>query len=222
MRLYSYIKNNAQLTKKEVFDYQSNGRIKVNGIITNLSHIIKANEIVTLDDIELKELEYNYYIYNKPIGYICTNDLNNPKSLFNHLIFNKKIHTVGRLDKDTHGLIILTNDGKFTNYILNKNNLIEKEYIVVLKYDVNDEFIKKISSITTINNKNIDKPIVKIINHNTISIIIHEGIYHEVRELVKLSNNKVIDLQRVRIGNIKLNDLEIDKFIEIKNIKELI
>lgn len=222
MRLYSYIKNNLGLTKSEVFKYQEDLRITVNGKVTNLSHIIKENEIVYVDNIELKPMEYEYYLYNKPIGYICTNDLNNDKSLFNHLSFNKKLHTIGRLDKNSHGLIIITNDGSLTNYILSKENSIEKEYIVKVYNPINSVFLDKLSSIQTIKNKPIIKPIIKVIDDYTVSITIFEGIYHEVRELIKLSGNKVIDLLRVRIGNIKLDDLEVDGLRKIENIKNLI
>ena len=103
MRLQTFIKNNANKTKSEVIKLYHEGRIKVNGCILPLPTELNEYAIVTIDDEVIEAKELVYYVYNKPIGIECTNDLNKKNNIRNHLNLPFRIYTVGRLDKASHG-----------------------------------------------------------------------------------------------------------------------
>ena len=224
MRLYSYLKNNANLTKSEVTKLYNESRITVNHEKKNLSYIIRDGDFICIDEEEIKEVEYKYYIYNKPIGVVCTNNTlvnNNIKDITN---INERVYPVGRLDKDSHGLIILTNDGKFTNYVIGRDSHIEKEYVVRVEKRINNIFIESIQKRVLLNNKLTLENKSYLIDDYTFGIILREGMYHQIKKIVRMNNNKVIDLKRIRIGNIKIDILENKNInlMEIANIKEII
>ena len=223
MRIYSYVKNNLNITKSEVMALDKEGRILVNGMKMNLSRNIRPGEVVTVDGVVIKDMEFSYYLYNKPKGVICTNNRSVSGNIIDKLDIDKRVYTVGRLDKDTHGLIILTNDNRFTHYVL-ESKRIEKEYIVEVKETIDDDIITRLAESIMINGKPTIPAVVKKIDSNHLSIILIDGRYHEVRELVKHARCHLVDLKRIRIGKILLDDynLEEGKYIEVSGIKELI
>ena len=141
MRLMSYVKSYGGYTKSELNDLQLKNRILVNGMKKNLTYIIKENDIITIDGKIIDVIPNEYYLYNKPIGIVCTNDLNVKGNIITHLNLKNRVFSVGRLDKDSHGLLILTNDGNLSNQLINGNNHIEKEYLVTVKDKITLEFI---------------------------------------------------------------------------------
>lgn len=224
MRLQTYVKNNGNFTKSETIKLQNENRILVNGNKVNLSYNLRINDIVTIDDVEIKNIPFVYFLFNKPKGIICTNDINvknNIKTLINSDI---RIYTVGRLDKESHGLIILTNDNMFCHDILDVDNHMEKEYIVRVEKKIDQLFINNIQKSIYIKDKKIKESIAYLVDDYSFRIILKEGKYHQIREMVKYNNNKVVDLTRIRIGSLKLEDFNLkeNEIIEIKNMKELI
>ena len=223
MRLQTYIKNNGGYTKSEVMNLQKEGRILVNGLANNLSYNLKDNDIVTIDGKVILKVELSYYLYNKPIGVVCTNDKRVSNNIITSLNIDKRIYPVGRLDKDTHGLIILTNDNKLTHYVL-ENKEIEKEYVVVIDDAITDDFLKKMEEPIMIHGKMTIPAKVRKISDNSVSVILKDGRYHEVRALVKNSGRRLVDLKRIRIGKISLDlyDLTPGNYIEVSNLKDLL
>ena len=223
MRIYSYVKNNLNITKSEVMILYKEGRILVNGKQENLSRNLRENEVVTVDGKELKNTDFVYYLYNKPKGVICTNNKNINGNIASILNLDKRIYAVGRLDKDTRGLIILTNDNKFTHYVLESSN-IEKEYLVEIKEEVNSDILEKLKEPIIIQGKLTNGAKVKKISNHLISIILSDGRYHEVRKLVINAKCHLVDLMRIRIGNINLDSavLKEGDYLEVKNLKELL
>ena len=219
IHLAKYIKTYGNYTKSTIKELIEKKKVKVNDSYQPLSYIIKDNDKVYVDDLLLEKVPYVYYLYHKPVGIICTNNINVKGNIISHLNFSNRIFCVGRLDKNTSGLIILTNDGIFANNINNPNKHIEKEYIVTLKEKITNDFLIKIQESIIIRGKE-TKPINYIlIDDYNLKIIICEGKYHQIRKLVSNAKNKVVALKRIRIGNILLDDLEEDKIKEI-NIKD--
>lgn len=213
-RLANFVKNNLNLTKSELYRLNEQNLILVNGLPCSLQYHLKENDIVTVNGNVLNSLEKHYFLYNKPIGVICSNSKNNPNNIANILNFPFRVYTVGRLDKDSHGLIILTNDGSFCHDIL-ENESIEKEYIVKLEKEIDELFLNKMQESIIIKGKSTIPAKVKVIDNYTINVNLKDGKYHQIRELVKRANNKVTDLYRIRIGNYNIGNLEKGKIIEL-------
>lgn len=221
MRLMSYVKCYLGCTKSELNKLQDDGLILVNGEKRNLTYIIKNNDIITVNGEVLLEVPNKYYIYNKPIGIVCTNDVKVSGNIYNHLNLENRMFCVGRLDKDSHGLIILTNDGIFSNKLINGKNHIEKEYLVKVKDKISDGFLKNMSKSVVLRGKLTKECLVKRVDDYTFTIVLTEGMYRQIRKMVKINNNFVVDLFRIRIGNILIDDLKEDEIrkINIDDIK---
>lgn len=221
MRLMSYIKSYCGCTKSELIKLQEEGFILVNGEKKNLTYIIRDQDVVTVKDRIIEKVPNKYFIYNKPIGVVCTNDLNVKNNIISHLNLKDRLFCVGRLDKDSHGLLILTNDGVFSNKLINGKNHIEKEYLVKVKDKITDDFIVNMSKSVVLRGKTTKECVVNKIDDYTFSIVLTEGMYRQIRRMVKVNGNFVIDLYRFRIGNILINDLKEDeiRLINIDDIK---
>lgn len=169
-----------------------------------------------------KQIEKIFVALNKPQGYVCARKDNKEPTIMSLLSEEfSNLHIVGRLDKDTTGLIILTNDGQFTHDVTHPKKHIAKEYEVTLKDEITDEGIKKLQEGVRIDyGKTPVKPaIVKKLAANIISLTIFEGKYHQVKKMMMAINNSVVALHRIAFGGAKLNDLSIQSG-EYKIIKK--
>ncbi len=172
-----------------------------------------ANEII--DDIGTF-----YLAMNKSAGYVCSNSDHDGISILNIIDFHylkKGIHIVGRLDKDTTGLVLLTNDGEFTHKLKNPKSNIEKEYVVTLKTPLDKQMLNQLKQPMKMDGKWLKPFEVNNVIDNTCHVIIREGKYHQIKRMFHAVNNEVIALQRIRIGNLTLAslDLALDEYMEI-------
>lgn len=219
MRLDSYVKNFGNYTESEVRKLQSESRILLNGRKELLACPVNDNDIITVDGKVIERLGFVYYLYNKPIGEVCSMAHISKQTISESLNLSQKAYPVGRLDKDSHGLIILTNDGEFCNFLLNKRSHIEKEYRVKVEYKITQEFIKRMGETFILRGK--ETLIAKIATYSDyeFNIILKEGKYHQIRKMVIESGNRVKDLERIRIGNITLEELNETNLKEVKDLK---
>ncbi len=206
MRLFTFLKTYANLTKKEVTELVNNNKVTVNNLSVGLSWNVEDNDVVKVNNIIIERVPFKYYLYYKPKG-ITSTISSRPDSYINHINVDSKMMLAGRLDKDSHGLMILSNDGNFINDILT-NPLKEKEYIVKLEHKVTDEFIDSIQKSYTIRGRDTNPMKVTIIDDFTIRLILTDGKYRQIRNIVKFSNNYVLDLKRIRIDKYYLNALK--------------
>lgn len=213
--LAKFVKETGNFTKSEVKKLINEKRILVNGKLESLAYIVQDTDYITLDNKELKRVPLVYYIYNKPKGIICSNRTDAENNLVNRLNLPYRVFSVGRLDKDSHGLLILTNDGQFAHNLLNPVSHVEKEYIVKVKYPIDEIFIQNISKPIILRNKETLPCNAYLIDDYTFKIILNEGKYHQIRRLVIYNHNTVVDLYRIRIGDITLDNLEEGKIKEI-------
>lgn len=221
MRLQTYVKNNGNYTKSQTILLQKENRILVNGKKENLSFNLKDNDVVTIDNKVIEKNDFVYFIYNKPIGIVCTNDINVENNIIAKIGYDKRIYTVGRLDKDSHGLIILTNDNKLCHRVLTHDD-IEKEYLVKVKDKIDDDFIINMSKSVILRGKPTKESKVIKVDDYSFKIILTEGKYHQIRKTVIINHNRVVDLERIRIGKIELRDLSNDEIKEIKDLPNII
>jgi len=223
MRLQTYIKNNANKTKREVVDLYHEGRILVNNKIIPLPTELLESDVVTIDGEIIQNIPFVYYLYNKPIGIECTNDSNKKDNIKDHLQLKERVYTVGRLDKASRGLIILTNDNQFCHQLIGKETHVKKEYVVGTKEKIDDNFIEHIKQSVTIRNKQTKECEAYKIDEYHFGIILNEGMYHQIRKMVIFNHNSVIDLKRIKIGPISLSDytLEEDQYIKIDHLPRM-
>ncbi|OGI74551.1 hypothetical protein A2740_02070 [Candidatus Nomurabacteria bacterium RIFCSPHIGHO2_01_FULL_43_16] len=167
---------------------------------------VLGSKVLELDKVEVrgaKQKEYEYFAYNKPIGI----ETDSPK---------KGFFPLGRLDKNSHGLLILTNDGRITDSLLNPKYFHEKEYIVRTSNKLRGSFKQKMETGVNIEGYITKKCKVKIINDFTFRIILTEGKKHQIRRMCSALFQEIADLKRERIMNIKLGNLKPGALREIK------
>lgn len=206
MRLYNFLKNKYNLTKSEVNDFYNNHSIYIGDTKALLLSKINDNDKLYIDNILIDtNITHLYYAFNKPVGVECTcNHLveNNIKDYTN---IKERVFPIGRLDKDSEGLIVLTNDQEICNKVLNKDNHIEKEYVVKVDKPITCEFIFNMSNGVQILNTKTKECIVKKIDNYTFDIILKEGMNRQIRRMCKALGYKVLYLERIRFGNLKLD-----------------
>lgn len=215
MRLFNYIKNSLRITKSQFIEEYNKNHIMVNDKIVNMSYIIKDGDVVTYNGQIVEKEDFVYYLYNKPRGLVCTNDLENKDSYLKTINLEKRVFCVGRLDKESSGLLILTNDGKYTNELLNPITHVEKEYIVRVKEKIGQEFIEKVQKPIILKGKLTKENRSYLIDDYTFGIILTEGKYHQIRKTVKNAGNYVTDLKRIRIGKYKIDCIKEGEIIKI-------
>ena len=206
MRLYHLLKTNFHVTRQELNTFIKTHNILINNHKANLSDIINDNDIVTVDNKIIENIPKVIYLYYKPIG-VTSVISNKDDSYIKHINIKKRVFPAGRLDKMSEGLLVLTNDHKLLNDITNDKTIYDKEYIVKVKNIITDKFIIDMQKSHLLDNKYTKEAKVKKIDDYTFSIILYEGMYHQIRRMVKMNNNYVINLKRIRIGNFKLDGL---------------
>lgn len=150
-----------------------------------------------------------YLIMNKPKGYTCTHLKKERKKIVYDLFkeIDERLFSIGRLDRDTSGLLLFTNDGHFANRVIHPSSNITKEYLVKTKEAINDHHLKEISKGVWIDGKTVRPVKLKKVRNNTLKIGVKEGKKHEVRLLVKKADLNLTELKRIRIGGLVLSDL---------------
>lgn len=205
------------------------GRVKVNGKVAVLGEQVEASDDIEIDgEIIAKDDEKILVAYNKPRGVVCTESNIEKSEKISDKIkefgFGKRLFTIGRLDKDSTGLLLITNDGELAKEITNTHKDYEKEYEVRVNKPITTDFIRRMQAgvvLTEINKKT--KP-CKIHRYGKelyrFSITITQGLNRQVRRMCKELGYHVVDLKRIRIMNLKLGNLKTGEFKTISS-KEL-
>ena len=213
MRINKLLSNYGYCSRKDTRKLIEDGRIIINGEIAIQGQWIEIDEDeILLDGEKLKEKERVYIVLNKPVGIICTADESKEENIIKYMNYKDYIFPIGRLDKDSQGLIILTNDGELANDILEAENGHEKEYIVTVDKDITDEFLDGMRNGVRIKDKITKKCVVEKIEEKVFKIILTQGLNRQIRKMCLNFGFKVQKLERIRILNIKLDDLEYGKW----------
>ncbi|MCK5589007.1 MAG: rRNA pseudouridine synthase [Candidatus Pacebacteria bacterium] len=212
---YLYLKNIC--SRREADRLIEKGLIFVNGKKAKLGQKISENDNVDIKKEALQKLKNKIIIIlNKPKNYVSANPQGNEKEANNLLPFSEKLSPVGRLDKNSHGLLLLTNDGRIVNKLLNPDFDHDKEYIVKVDKRITPTFLNQIKNGVNIEGYITKKTKIKKIDSKTFSLILTEGKKHQIKRMCQALGYTVIDLQRTRILNLKLNNLEIGKYRKIE------
>ncbi len=217
IRINRYLFLKGHCSRREADRLIEKGQIKING-----KKAVLGQKVSETDDVEIgKKLrkiagERVYLAFNKPIGIVTHNPIRGQKDINAILKYNKKVFPLGRLDKASCGLILLTNDGRITNALLNPKNAHEKEYIIKVNHRIDKHFIKKMEAGVDIGNYKTKPTKIKKTAPRTFHIILTEGKKHQIRRMCSALKYEVEDLKRIRVMNIKLENLKPGQFREIK------
>ncbi len=187
------------------------GSVRVNGVLTKTpqTHVSPEDKIMVHGKRIGNEESKVYYMVNKPEGYLCSTEGGSPGKRILALFGeeSRRLFTVGRLDRDTSGLILVTNDGHFANKVIHPSSNVIKEYLVKTNKEITDEHLKIISKGAVIDGIMVLPKKVSKVRKGTLKIAISEGKKHEVRIMVARANLEIHELIRIRIGGLHLGDL---------------
>lgn len=207
-RINKYLSEIGFCSRREADKLLEKGRITINGKIPELGTKVKTGDTVAVDgeQVGVRKKKHTYIALNKPKGIVCTTDRRVEKDNIVDFIGHKeRIFPIGRLDKLSEGLILLTSDGDIVNKILRARNNHEKEYIVNVNKPVNHEFISRMRNGLPILGTKTKKCFVEQIGPQAFRIILTQGLNRQIRRMCEYLDYRVTKLKRIRIMNIQLN-----------------
>lgn len=222
-----YIGSSGYCSRREADSLIESGRVSLNGeIVHKSSALVFPNDVVAIDGLVVKpKKQYTYIAFHKPIGIACTTDLKDKSNIIDFIGLDKRIFPIGRLDKDSSGLILLTDDGDIVNPILRKEQNHEKEYLVRVREPIGNDFARQMSSGTIYLDRIRVKPCkVKVESKHSFRITLTQGLNRQIRKMCYSLGYSVTDLIRLRIMHIPLGNLKLGKWrnlseVEIKELK---
>lgn len=211
-RLSKYLAASGVASRRACEELIFSGKVVVNGTAVLLPQtLVDENDKITVNDKLVETAEPKaYYILNKPAGYLCTAKKPNQNSKIVLDLFTEvpyRLFTVGRLDKDTQGLLLVTNDGHFANQVIHPSANINKEYLAKTDAEITAEHLKAISSGTLVEGVFVKPVKVTKVRRGTLKLTISEGKKREVRCLLEAAGLKTKELTRIRIGALQLGPL---------------
>ena len=216
-RINKYLSEVGYCSRRGADKLIEEGKVTINGRIPEIGSKVEEGDYVEVKGQRIEKLKTPkniYLIFNKPVGIVCTTDRNvEPNNIIDFIKYPERIFPIGRLDKNSEGLIFLTNDGDIVNKILRSRNNHEKEYIVNVNRPINKDFIQKMSSGVEILETITKNCVVKQLGPKKFKIILTQGLNRQIRRMCEALGYKVQSLKRVRIMNIKL-DLPKGKYRE--------
>lgn len=230
-RLQKIIALSGYASRRKAEELIKAGKVMVNGkVVRELGTKANFSDDILVDGKKIEKEEKEYYIFNKPRGVITsTSDDKGRKVVTDYFETNKRLYPVGRLDYDTTGLLILTNDGELANLIMHPRNEIEKQYIAKLEGIIKGEEINKLKNGVVLDGTKCIPKRVKLrefdkkTNTSIVEIVICEGKNHEVKRLFESVSFNVLKLKRERIGFLTLGKLKSGEYRKLnpKEVKQL-
>ena len=224
VRLNKYISETGFCSRREADKLIEQGRVKIDGVKATTGMKVSKGQSVSIDGKSLKvENEFVYIALNKPVGITCTTESKIKGNIVDFINHEKRIFPIGRLDKDSQGLIFMTNDGDIVNKILRAGNNHEKEYIVTVNKSITDEFIKGMSNGVPILGTVTKKCLVKKESKNSFRIILTQGLNRQIRRMCEYFGYEVKKLERIRIMNVSLGNLKMGswRYLTKKELAEI-
>lgn len=214
-------------SRRKCADLISQNKVIVNGRIASLGTRVSRNDIILVNNkkIIISNQSKIYIMINKPRGYVTSLHDEYNRKCISDLVkdINSRIYPVGRLDKDSEGLLLMTNDGNFANCVIHPSKNISKTYKVVVKSNVTENELLNLRNITKIDNKTIEPAKVKIIefgqNRTVLEISIKQGLNRQIRKMCEKVGLEISRLKRISIGNLKLENLAPGKYRNLENFE---
>ena len=227
IRINKFLSEAGVCSRREADRRIENGEITINGRIAVTGDKVLPKDVVLVNGRPIqKEAEMVLLVLNKPAGVVCTAEKREKNNVIDFLKYPKRIYPIGRLDKDSEGLLLLTNNGDIVNKIMRAGNMHEKEYIVTVNKPVTDSFVRGLAGgvpLVELNTTTRKCKVEKIANRK-FRIILTQGLNRQIRRMCEYFGYRVEKLERVRIMNIKLGELKSGEYREVteKEYKELL
>ncbi len=216
MRLNKYVSDSGQCSRREADRWIEEGRVSLNGQRAELGAKVRPGDQVLLDGLPLAASEpLVYLLLNKPVGITCTTERDVEDNIIDYMDHPLRIFPVGRLDKMSEGLILLTNDGDIVNQILRAGNAHEKEYFVVVDQQVTPDFVEGMKSGVPILGTRTRPCRLFGLSDHSFRIILTEGLNRQIRRMCEYFGYRVRRLQRVRIMHLTLDGLPVGHWREL-------
>jgi len=222
-RINKYLAESGACSRRGADKLIEEGRVTINGITAQLGSVVNDGDVVELDgNAVIPEDNRIYLAFNKPLGITCTTDRRDPTNIIDYIGYPERIFPIGRLDKNSSGLILLTNDGDIVNRMLRAENNHEKEYIVTVDKPLAADFKKKMESGVPVLGQITLPCEVKILSSRRFSIILHQGLNRQIRRMCEYLGYRVVKLKRIRFMNIELGDLKVGeyKILDSKKVRQ--
>lgn len=216
LRLNKFISESGKTSRRGADKWIEEGRVTINGKVAKVGSQVEPGDVVRVNGETIRVAKTNVYIaLNKPVGITSTTERHikgNIVDLVNHPL---RIFNIGRLDKDSDGLILLTNDGDIVNEILRAENKHEKEYIVTVDKPITSEFLKKMSEgVRILDTKTLPCKVEQLSKY-VFKIILTQGLNRQIRRMCAALGFSVVRLQRIRIMNIQLGNLPVGQWRDL-------
>ena len=217
-RINKYLSEVGFCSRRKADDYISDGRVYINGQPALLGSKVNIEDEISVDGeiIQNKDKKKVYIAFNKPVGIECTGNHKVKDNIIDYINHTERLFTIGRIDKQSEGLILLTNDGDIVNNVLRAENRKEKEYIVTVNKKITTEFIDKMRKGVRIMGRITRKCFVKKIHENRFKIILTQGMNRQIRRMCEVLGYRVTKLKRVRIMDIHL-DTKVGEYRNLNN-----
>lgn len=219
IRLNKFISDSGVCSRREADKYIEQGHVFVNGRRASVGTQVSKHDKVTLNGnlIEAKQgTDFAFLAFNKPVGIISTTEIGVKDSIIDYIGYHERIFPIGRLDKESQGLIFLTNNGDMVNKILRAGNKHEKEYLVTVNKPITDEFILKMGAGVPILGEMTKK--CKVVKESVFSfrIVLVQGLNRQIRRMCEYFDYEVVKLERIRIMNISLKGLPLGEWRQLQ------
>ena len=213
IRLNKYIASSGLCSRREADTLIESGKVTINGETAVQGSKVMDGDIVLVNGRKVTPDDDMIYIaFNKPLGVTCTTDKRDPSNNIDYIGFDERIFPVGRLDKNSSGLILLTNDGSIVNKLLRAENGHEKEYLVTVNRPYDKNFLRSMESGVPVLGQLTLPCKLKPAGDKSFKIILHQGLNRQIRRMCEYLGYKVTRLKRIRFMNIDLGGLETGKW----------
>lgn len=215
-RLNKFISNSGYCSRREADRLIEEGKVKINGKVATLgSKVFPKQRVMVEGNLIKHDVEPIYIAFNKPIGVVSTTDPNEKNNIIDFICHEERIFPIGRLDKDSQGLILLTNDGDIVNKILRVGNNHEKLYNVTVDKPITDDFIEKMENGVPILDRVTRKCRITKVNPHTFEIALTQGLNRQIRRMCAYFDYEVLKLERTQVMNIKLAKLGLGTYRDL-------
>jgi len=216
VRINKYLAETGTCSRREADQWIEAGRVTVNGTRAVLGTQVSEGAVVLVDGKPLPDRPRRVYLaLNKPMGVECTTDRDVPGNIVDFVGHSERVFPIGRLDKDSEGLILLTNDGDIVNTILRAENEHEKEYVVAVDRPLTPAFLAGMAAGVPILDTVTNPCKVTQVGRNTFRIVLTQGLNRQIRRMCEHFDYTVRGLQRVRIMHVRLGDLPVGKWRDL-------
>ncbi|MBO4348009.1 MAG: pseudouridine synthase [Candidatus Methanomethylophilaceae archaeon] len=214
VRLNKFISESGVASRRAADRLIEDGRVSINGRTAVLGDKVTDKDVVEVDGKPISRVEEDIILaFNKPRGITCTADPNDPDNVIDFIGYPKRIYSVGRLDKYSQGLLLMTNNGELANRIMRSRGEHEKEYIVKVDRPVTESFLRGMSKGVPIDVDVVTKKcVVEKLSEHEFRIILRQGLNRQIRRMCEYFGYRVERLKRIRVVNIELGDLEVGEY----------